>query len=210
MNALIKEIKRLNQSKLLNTIDKRLLEFQKTNKKSSKYWFFELCFCLLTANTSAKMGLKMQKEIGIDGFTHNKTEFDLAKKLNAAHCRFYNRRAHFIHLACRYSKNIKETLKQKTKEEKREWLISNIKGLGYKEASHFLRNTGHFEYAILDKHILRTLHENKLIDKLPKSLNKKTYLEYEKILEKISKKLNMSQGKLDMYLWYMKTKTVLK
>ena len=34
-------------------------------------------------------------------------------------------------------------------------LNKDIKGLGFKEASHFLRNVGFRGYAILDKHILQ-------------------------------------------------------
>ncbi len=41
--------------------------------------------------------------------------------------------------------------------ERRDWLAQEkqIKGLGYKEASHFLRNIGLKGHAILDKHVLR-------------------------------------------------------
>ena len=82
--------------------------------------------------------------------------------------------------------------------------------MGYKESSHFLRNVGYFNYAILDKHILRLMKENNFIDEISKSLGKEEYLKYEKILEKISKKSGLSQGELNLYLWYTKTGKVLK
>ena len=44
-----------------------------------------------------------------------------------------------------------------------------IKGLGYKEASHFLRNIGFPGYAILDKHILNSLREMGVIGKRMRS-----------------------------------------
>jgi N-glycosylase/DNA lyase len=81
--------------------------------------------------------------------------------------------------------------------------------LGYKEASHFLRNIGFMDVAIIDRHILNILVEYGLI-KRPKTLSKKNYLEIEKKLEKLAKKTRMSLGELDFYLWYMKTGKVLK
>ena len=210
MEKIIKEIKRLQKSEIKTKIDSRLKEFYKMQKKKDNDWFLELCFCLLTANTSAEMGLKMQKNFGFEGFTCNRNELDLQKKLHDAHCRFYKKRAHFIHLACIHKNNLKNTISKLSHDEKREWLVKNIKGIGYKEASHFLRNVGYFDYAILDKHILRTLHENKLITEVPKSLNAKKYIEYETILKRICNKMHMTQGELDMYLWYMKTGKILK
>ena len=97
----------------------------------------------------------------------------------------------------------------KDRYEKREWLVKNIKGLGFKESSHFLRNIGFFDYAIIDFHIVDILVDNKIIQK-PKNLNKENYLTIEKKLEKLANKTNLSLGELDLYLWYMETGTVYK
>ena len=70
-------------------------------------------------------------------------------------------------------------------EERREWLVKNIKGLGFKEASHFLRNIGFDDYAIIDSHILDLLERYKFI-KPPKTLTRKKYMEIEKILQTIA------------------------
>jgi N-glycosylase/DNA lyase len=205
MKELVTKVKELQESRIERLIDKRLKQFKSLNRKSNKDWFSELCFCLLTANTSARLGIKIQKELGYKGFTENKNEEELALRLKKAKYRFYNRRAHFIFLANKY-KNIKDILKKQ--KDKREWLVEHIKGLGYKEASHFLRNVGLFDYAIIDKHILNVLREADLIK--AKTMNKKNYLRAEDILKKIAKELRMSLGELDLYLWYMKTGEVLK
>lgn len=207
MNKLIENINKLKRSDIKDKIEKRLEEFQKLNKKSSKEWFSELCFCLLTANTSAEMGIRVQNQLGYKGFTDYKDEKELVNRLKKARSRFYNRRAHFIHLANKH-KSIKTILKKQ--KDMREWLVENIKGLSYKEASHFLRNVGYFDYAILDKHILKTLHENILIPQIPSSMNKNNYLLFEQILGRLSKRMSMSQGELDLYLWYLKTGKVQK
>ena len=67
------------------------------------------------------------------------------------------------------------------REERRAWLVDNIKGLGYKEASHFLRNIGFDDYAIIDSHILDLLERYNLI-KQPKTLTRKKYTENRKHL----------------------------
>lgn len=207
---IIKKLKELKKTDISNVIDNRLNDFSNIYKKGNKVWFEELCFCLLTANTSAELGLKIQKALGYKGFTEFKNEEDLALRLKDAKYRFYNRRAHFITLANNY-KNIKSIiLNINNNIERREWLVKNIKGIGYKESSHFLRNVGLFNYAILDKHILRLMKEENFIDEIPKTLTKENYIKFENILEKVSKKIKMSQGELDLYLWYIKTGKVLK
>lgn len=208
MNKLIGKVRELRRSEVKFLVDERLDHFRKISKASGKDWFSELCFCLLTANTSAELGIRVQEELGFKGFTCHASEALLAKKLKAVKYRFYNRRAHFIHLACRFKDDIKDVLLRQP--DKREWLVDNIKGLGYKEASHFLRNVGFFDFAILDKHILSLLHANRLIPKIPKSLNRKYYLGFEDVLGNICKKLGMSQGELDLYLWFLETGKVLK
>jgi N-glycosylase/DNA lyase len=207
---IIKSLDNLRKDNISNVINERLNDFSIINKKGNKVWFEELCFCLLTANTSAELGLKIQKALGYKGFTEFSNEEELALRLKNAKYRFYNRRAHFIALANKY-KDIKTIIMNiDSHDDRREWLVKNIKGIGYKESSHFLRNVGLFDYAILDKHILRLLKEENFIDEIPKSLTKENYLKFEKILDKISKKAKMSQGELDLYLWYIKTGTVLK
>ena len=63
----------------------------------------------------------------------------------------------------------------------REWLVKNVKGMGYKEASHFLRNIGKGEnLAILDRHILKNLLLLGVIEKIPSSISKRRYYEIEK------------------------------
>ena len=84
-----------------------------------------------------------------------------------------------------------------------------MKGLGYKEASHFLRNIGFDNYAIIDFHIIDILYDNKLIQK-PKTITKNKYLEIEDLLKKIAKKTNLTLAELDLYLWYIETGKILK
>jgi N-glycosylase/DNA lyase len=106
--------------------------------------------------------------------------------------------------------DIKDRITKLEEFQAREWLVKNIKGLGYKEASHFLRNVGYKNLAILDRHIVNLMLEHGYIEEKPKSLNRKIYTELENIFKKIADKLKMSMAELDMYMWYMKTGKVLK
>ena len=205
MNSLVKSIQKLRNSPLQASINARLQEFRKAGKADSKIWFEELCFCLLAANTSSLMAGRMQQSLGYQGFLG--TEEEIVKRLHALRCRFYNRRGHFIAVNNKHL-DIKEKLL--SVDNKRSWLIENIKGFGWKEASHFLRNVGYFEHAILDKHVVNILLEHGFIDEKPKSWNQASYTAVEAVLQKVADKVKMSQGELDMYLWYMKTGKVMK
>ena len=88
-------------------------------------------------------------------------------------------------------------------------LIRNVKGIGPKEASHFLRNIGYSGFAILDFHIINILARYGLIEK-PKTLTKRRYLEIEELLRSIAAKTDLSLAELDLYLWYMETGKILK
>lgn len=184
------------------------MEFKKNASGSIDEIFNELCFCILTANFNAKRSIEIQKKIG-GGFC-SLCEIDLAKKLKELGHRFPNMRAKFIVEARALKKDLANLLK-KEKDERviRDWITKNIKGLGYKESSHFLRNIGKDNCAIIDFHIIDILAENKLI-KSCKTLSKKKYLEIEEILSNLARKLKLTLAELDLYLWYLETGSVLK
>ena len=177
-------------------------------RSDSKRWFSELCFCILTANSSAELGIKIQRELGEDGFLQMELE-ELKKALKTLGHRFYSKRAEYIVEARKYAEALKEIVTGVDEFSAREWLVRNVRGIGYKEASHFLRNVGYFNLAILDRHILSVLEEYG-IAKRPKTLTRRRYLEIESKMREIAEELEMSLGELDLYLWYMKTGKVLK
>ncbi|MBL7160555.1 MAG: N-glycosylase/DNA lyase [Candidatus Aenigmarchaeota archaeon] len=205
-SQLVEKINSLKQSPISLEVNKRLREFQELGKKESSEWFSELCFCILTANSKAATALEIQKELGSSGFL-NKSQNNLSASIKRNKHRFHNTKARYITEARKFSK-IKTILSRE--KNPREWLVKNVKGLGWKESSHFLRNTGSIEYAILDRHIINLLHAHKIINQTPKSLPNKTYLEIEKVFKDIAYELKMSPAELDLYMWYSKTGKVLK
>jgi N-glycosylase/DNA lyase len=95
--------------------------------------------------------------------------------------------------------------------ELREWMVENVKGLGYKEASHFLRNVGlGEEFAILDRHILRNLKRLDVIAEVPVSITKKRYLEIEEKLRRFSREIGIPVADLDLLFWSRETGWIFK
>jgi len=96
--------------------------------------------------------------------------------------------------------------------ERRDWLAQDprIKGLGYKEASHFLRNIGFKGYGILDKHVVRCLAEMGVIESAKPPSSRKAYLETEARMREFAGQVRIDFDELDLVLWSMKTGEVLK
>jgi len=206
MEDLVKKLMNLKNSRLSELVNRKLLEFEETGKEKQDRVFSELCFCLLTANFQAEKCIQIQKEMGRDFLLL--PEKELAEKLKKAGHRFWPQRAKHIVSARECSTELCALMKKNGKE-MRKWLVKNINGLGMKEASHFLRNIGYKDVAIIDFHILDLLEREKIIEK-PKTLTAKKYVETEKLLENIACRAEMNLAELDLYLWYLETGKVLK
>jgi N-glycosylase/DNA lyase len=93
----------------------------------------------------------------------------------------------------------------------REWLVRNVKGIGYKEASHFLRNVGlGGDLAILDRHILKNLRSLQVIEEVPASLSRRRYLDIEMGMKELSEEIKIPMSHLDLVLWYKEAGEVFK
>ena len=205
---LASKIEKLKEEPISKVVEHKIRQFEELGKKGNEDWFSELCFCMLTANCSARSGIKIQKALGSEFLTLGEEE--LANKLKHYGHRFPNTRATFI-VEAREHANIKDIVTGFKDERKaRQWIVRHVKGLGWKEASHFLRNVGYRNVAIIDRHILRTMEKYNMIPRVPKSLNRRFYLEYEGRLEKLAEDAGVTLAELDLYLWYMATGNVLK
>lgn len=190
-------------------IEDRINEFKALHLKPNEDWFSELCFCILTANSSARLGIRIQEALRAEGFL-TLPEKEISGRLKELGHRFSERRASFI-VRARDFRDIKDRIIHIGDEGKaREWLAENVMGLGYKEASHFLRNVGYDDIAILDRHVLGIMRDYRMIDEVPKALTKRRYLELEGKLRALAMEVNIPLSKLDLYIWYLKTGTVLK
>jgi len=191
-------------------IEARIKEFLSMQDESPEKWFGELVFCLLTANYSAKGALACIAALQKNNALHDGSLEQLHVCLEHKH-RFPMKRSEFILKARTHQHVLKKIIKaQPNSIAAREWLVKNITGLGMKEASHFLRNVGYLDLAIIDKHILSHMEEQGIIEERPKTLTTKKYREYERILSEVAEILQMPMGKMDLYLWAKKSGEVLK
>ena len=208
MENLIKLIETLKNREISTVISERITQFSSIPRLGIKEIFKELCFCIMTANCGAKKCIEVQHKINNGFLTYSKDE--LKKKFKEYGYRFPNIRAEYIHDARSNIPELKRVLNSNLEEtDKRDWIVKTIKGLGYKEASHFLRNIGFRNLAIIDFHIIDLLVKSNIIEK-PKNLTRSKYLEIESILKQLGTELDLDLGALDLYLWYLETKEVLK
>lgn len=211
----IAEIRKAH-SERRSEIRRRLDEFGSvwTSGSDDRIWE-EMVYCFFTGGCSAKMGIRAVS--AVQGLLGNGGQPELAKALTGVH-RYPNARSRYI-VASRdfLQEHCGMRLRNKLESfechyERRDWLVreKGIKGLGYKEASHFLRNIGFSGYAILDKHVLRCLYELKIIDE-PKPPNTRSrYLRVEEKLKQLARRARIDFDELDLVLWSMKTGEILK
>jgi N-glycosylase/DNA lyase len=209
MKELLKEY-----SKKKKEIKNRLKDFEDNYKKGDKHVFSELCFCLLTPQAEAVECGKAIKNLEDSGLLFNGAPEEISPYLKAA--RFLNKKAEYITGARQlFKKNgcfrIKNFIDKKDIFKTREWIVKNVKGIGYKEASHFLRNIGFGkDLAILDVHILKNLKYYGIIKKIPKSLTKNEYLKIESRLRNFCRKINIQMDELDLLFWSKETGFIFK
>jgi len=208
MNNLVESIEVLKSSEISEIIKMRINEFSKIKNLGGNVIFRELCFCIMTANCGAEKCIEIHEKIG--GKFNTLTELKLTGRFKEYGYRFPNIRSRFIVEARKSKAELENTIKSELNNNNlREWIVRNIKGIGYKEASHFLRNIGFTNYAIIDFHIIDLLVRHGLINR-PKTLTKRKYLEIENILKNLAGKLNLNLAELDLYLWFLETGKVLK
>lgn len=195
-------------------IKKRLLEFREMWKEPDERIFAELCFCICTPQSRARVcsnAIERMKRIGI---LFRGDEEDIRRYLIGV--RFPRNKARYIvnarnFLTRRGDVVLKGKIRFADPIRVRDWLVKNIKGVGYKEASHFLRNIGLGEkLAILDRHILKNLLKYGIIKDIPKTLTPKKYLEIEKKMRRFSKRMDIPLAELDLLLWSEETGEIFK
>ena len=197
-------------------IGTRLEEFREVLRSGSDLRFWEeMVYCFFTGGCSARMGLRSVEAVRphlLDG-SHDVVMNALVgvHRYPRARARYVVTSREFLQEHCGLELRTK-LLGFKDSHERRDWLVAEkgIKGLGYKEASHYLRNIGFRGYAILDKHVLRCMAELNLIGDPKPPNSRKTYLSVEKALKRFADTINIDFDEIDLVLWSMKTGEILK
>lgn len=178
--------------------------------------FEELVYCIFTAGASARMGLNSVERVRKHLFKSGHGRLELL--LVGAHRYPRARSGYIVHTRKYLKRECGLRLREKLAsfgddaEARRDFFARNpgIKGIGYKEASHYLRNIGFCGYAILDKHILRTLFECGVIDSPAPPATKKKYATVEEQMRKFAADIRINFDELDLLLWSNKTGEILK
>lgn len=199
-----------------NEIETRLQQFKGLAGASEERIFEEMCFCILTPQSSALAADRaMRYAVGTKLLYHGSRQ-SIADAIARSGVLYPENKARFIVEAREKfidertrTMSIRSLLAQDPMEA-RENVVENVKGLGYKEASHFLRNIGYGGLAILDRHILRTLVEAGVLDQLPNALSRKTYLDIEQKVLAYARRLGIPPDALDLVMWSAKTGRVFK
>ncbi|HEY4485533.1 MAG TPA: N-glycosylase [Nitrospiria bacterium] len=196
-------------------IRSRLDEFGEAFREGDERIFRELCFCILAANSSAEMGIKSLA--AIEDIVLAADLPALQDRLSRGHRYWRIRPAYIVHtreyLKREHGLRLRDLLASfPDPESRREFFVKSkdIRGIGMKEASHFLRNVGFTGYAILDKHILNSLADLGVIRRPSKPLNASRYRRIEKKMMEFAAGAGINPDELDLLLWSRKTGKILK
>lgn len=195
-------------------IRRRLKEFKSVWDSSDKKIFSELCFCICTPQSRAVYCDKAVSGLEKSGMLFKGDLSRIRAGLRAV--RFPNNKAGYIVKARKLftvdgAIRVKDRIDPGNIPGTRLWLARNVAGIGFKEASHFLRNIGFGrDLAILDAHIMRNMAKYKLIKDIPGNMTKKQYLLLEKKLKSFSEKINIPMNELDLLFWSLETGEIFK
>jgi len=212
---LLQEVKDTYEHKRAE-ICRRLNEFKEMWRSGTEEQIFcELVFCILTPMARGTMCCAAVENMKSTGVLFRGDCVEIAKELTGA--RFINKKSayiveardKFLHGNPVSLRNILGKINDGY--QAREWLVHDVKGIGYKEAGHFLRNIGFDQnLAILDRHILKNLKRLGVIDDVPESPTKRQYLAIELKMKEFSETIRIPMSHLDFVLWYKETGEILK
>ncbi len=205
---IIAKLKSLHATKK-DAIRQRLEEFRHVD--TSEY-FYEMVYCLMTPQTSAESAGMVVDELKKSSFHLHPVDPEPFLRNRSTYIRFHKTKSeHLVRLKGDFPRVLSFIARDTAPAELREWLVRNVRGLGYKEATHFLRNVGrNGGLAILDRHILRNLKRYGAIRSIPKSLSKTQYLAIERRFVRFAHQVGIPVDELDLLFWSMETGVIRK
>ncbi|MFB6145865.1 MAG: hypothetical protein ABEJ99_05180 [Candidatus Nanohaloarchaea archaeon] len=203
-----------------DTIEKRISGFEQLKDAEDYRLFMELCFVILTSQSSAKNCWEAVKELDERDLLLNGNKNQISKVLARHDVQYEERKSSYI----TENRNIlsQPTLTDPTNELKlgekldedlekaRNWLAGNLKGVSWKGASHFLRNIDRGDPAIISGHILKKLHALGVIDSVERPDSYSDYRDMERKMERFADEIGLTVTELDLTLWSMETGDVFK
>ena len=190
-------------------IRERLEDFSRVPRSE---YFYELIYCLMTPQSSAVHADSVVAVLRSQKFQEQGFDPETILRQKEHYIRFHKNKSKYL---LRIRQDMDQIVNVLTigysGNELREWLVKNVKGLGYKEATHFLRNVGRSNgLAILDRHILRNLKRYGAIRTIPKTLSKKEYFRIERRFREFADAVGIPIDELDLLFWSMETGEIRK
>lgn len=217
------ELEEINQQyrEEKEVIQERLGSFSELRDASEYRLFKELVFVILTSQTSAKKAWEAAEQLDREDLLLNGDKSEIAEVLRDNEVQYEENKASYI-VENRETLS-QPTLQDPTKELKisfkidqdnldktRRWMVENLKGVGWKAASHFLRNIGYGDLAIVSNYIAEDLHKLGLRDSADIPSGEESYLQAEQDMRRLSEEVDISVEALDLVLWSMETGEVFK
>jgi N-glycosylase/DNA lyase len=208
------ETLRADHQRIGADIRARLAQFTAVPREE---WFMELAYCLLTPQSSARSAAMAISALRIAGYPGAGQDSipDPAPLLkgDGYYVRFHHTKARrLVEAAVRREEIISAVAAARGSDGRdlRVWMVGQVKGLGWKEASPFLRNIGFRDLAILDRHILRNLRRHGVIRSVPAALTLKRYLVIERAFLRFARAIGIPMDELDLLFWSRETGEILK
>lgn len=213
---------RQHYSENKDDIQERLEEFRELRQASDERLFKELCFVILTSQSSAKDAWNTVEQLEDRGLLSDPNKRKIESVIADNRVQFEEKKAEFVNENFKFlsqptfgdpSKSIK--VKQRIKPDDlnkcRNWFVNNIKGLSWKGASHFLRNVGYGDrFAILSSHTISVLFDLDVLKISNPPNSKADYLKAEEKVQSFAKDIDIDIQALDLVLWSYRTGKVFK
>ena len=163
INNARKPSKRKKQKIKINNLDlKALRKVQSSFRKpkTDEEIFYYLCFCIMAPQTTFKNNRRsLNGLINLCFYKFDFKEHFIGPVIRST--RFYRNKAkNLVALKKVFPLVLKCVRSKQQYKTKREFLVKNVRGLGYKTASHFLRNMGAQNLAVIDTHVLKFMEIN--------------------------------------------------
>ncbi len=190
-------------------IESRLSDFRAVPRDQ---WFYELCFCICTPQSSALHAHEVTTELQRRNFLKVGGNVEPVLRNPACYIRFHTTKSRRLHLLRENWSAVDAEIAAHFNNPffLRKRLVERVHGFGFKEASHALRNIGLRGLAILDRHLLRNLVACRVFEDIPSVSTEKTYLHVEQRFTDYSAEIGVSIDVLDLLFWRKQTGFIFK
>lgn len=162
-------------------------------KKTNEEIFYHVCFCVCAPQTTFVSNMKVNKVLRERDFYNKEIGREELRGIVKS-VRFLRKADYLLKIKENFGDIISVVNSKKDSKEKRKILVNLVLGFGMKAASHFLRNCGVLDLAIIDTHVLKFL-------KCDAPKNNREYLKMEEKFKEEADKRNLPVAGLDVYIW---------